>query len=76
MYKPGKFGQTAEILGVKEICEKYGIEHPEELIDILGLWGDSSDNIPGVPNIGEIKAKKLVQQFHSIENIYKNILRY
>jgi len=73
MYKPAKFGQPAETLGVKEICEKYNIEHPEELIDILGLWGDSSDNIPGVPNIGEVKAKKLIQQFHSIENIYKNI---
>jgi DNA polymerase-1 len=73
MYKLGKFGQTAETLGVKEICEKYDIEHPEELIDILGLWGDTSDNIPGVPNIGEVKAKKLIQQFHSIENIYQNI---
>ena len=73
MYKPAKFGQKAEIVGVKEICEKYSIEHPEELIDILGLWGDASDNIPGVPNIGEVKAKKLIQQFHSIENIYKNI---
>ncbi|MCL2289413.1 MAG: DNA polymerase I [Bacteroidetes bacterium] len=73
MYKPGKFGQKAETIGVKEICEKYGIEHPEELIDILGLWGDASDNIPGVPNIGEVKAKKLIQQFHSIENIYQNL---
>jgi len=73
MYKPAKFGQPAETLGVKEICEKYGIEHPEELIDILGLWGDASDNIPGVPNIGEVKAKKLIQQFHSIENIYQHI---
>jgi len=73
MYKPAKFGQSAEIVGVKEICEKYDIERPEELIDILGLWGDASDNIPGVPNIGEVKAKKLIQQFHSIENIYQNI---
>jgi len=73
MYKPGKFGQKAEVVGVKEICEKYDIEHPEELIDILGLWGDASDNIPGVPNIGEVKAKKLIHQFHSIENIYQNI---
>jgi len=73
MYKPGKFGQKAEIIGVKEICEKYDIENPEELIDILSLWGDSSDNIPGVPNIGEVKAKKLIRQFHSIENIYQNI---
>ncbi|MDD4395640.1 MAG: DNA polymerase I, partial [Bacteroidales bacterium] len=50
MYKPAKFGQKAEIVGVQEICEKYGIDTPEQLIDILGLWGDSSDNIPGVPN--------------------------
>lgn len=73
MYKPAKFGQKAEVVGVKEICEKYSIAEPEELIDILGLWGDASDNIPGVPNIGEVKAKKLVQQFHSIENIYQHI---
>jgi len=73
MYKPGKFGQKAEVVGIKEICEKYSIEHPVELIDILGLWGDASDNIPGVPNIGEVKAKKLIAQFHSIENLYKNI---
>lgn len=73
MYKPSKFGQKAEIVGVKEICEKYGIAQPEELIDILGLWGDASDNIPGVPNIGEVKAKKLIGQFHTIENLYKNI---
>lgn len=73
MYKPGKFGQKAEIVGVKEICEKYNIAQPEELIDILGLWGDASDNIPGVPTIGEVKAKKLISQFHSIENIYAHI---
>lgn len=73
MYKPGKFGKKAEILGVKEICEKYNISQPEELIDILGLWGDASDNIPGVPTIGEVKAKKLIGQFHSIENIYAHI---
>ena len=60
IYKPGKFGQPAEVVGVKEVCEKYSIAEPEELIDILGLWGDASDNIPGVPNIGEVKAKKLI----------------
>ena len=73
MYKPAKFGQKAEIVGVQEICEKYGIDTPEQLIDILGLWGDSSDNIPGVPNIGEVKAKKLIAQFGSIENLYSRI---
>lgn len=73
MYKPGKFGQKSEVLGVKEICEKYAIERPEQLIDILGLWGDASDNIPGVPNIGEVRAKKLIGQFGTIENIYQHI---
>jgi DNA polymerase I len=73
IYKPGKFGQPAEVVGVKEVCEKYNLAEPEELIDILGLWGDASDNIPGVPNIGEVKAKKLIGQFHTIENLYKNI---
>ncbi|MBQ7551707.1 MAG: DNA polymerase I, partial [Bacteroidales bacterium] len=73
MYKPAKFGQKAEVVGVQGICEKYGIQKPEQLIDILGLWGDSSDNIPGVPNIGEVKAKKLIAEFGSIENIYNQI---
>lgn len=73
VYKPGKFGQKAEVIGVEEVCEKYGIQRPEQLTDILGLWGDSSDNIPGVPNVGEVKAKKLIDQFGTIENIYKNI---
>lgn len=73
MYKPAKFGQKAEIVGPEGICEKYGIAKPEQLIDILGLWGDSSDNIPGVPNIGQVKAQKLIAQFGSIENIYARI---
>lgn len=73
VYKPGKFGQKAEVIGVEEVCEKYGIQRPEQLTDILGLWGDSSDNIPGVPNVGEVKAKKLIDQFGTIENIYKHI---
>lgn len=73
MYKPAKFGQPAQVVDVAGICEKYGISRPEQLIDILGLWGDSSDNIPGVPGVGEVKAKKLIAQFGSIENIYENI---
>ena len=70
MYKPGKFGQPAEILGVTEICEKYKIERPEQLIDMLGLWGDSSDNIPGVPGIGQVRAQKLLANYGSIEEMY------
>lgn len=73
MYKPAKFGQPAQVVDVAGICEKYGISRPEQLIDILGLWGDSSDNIPGVPGVGEVKAKKLIAQFGSIENIYEKI---
>lgn len=73
IYKPGKFGQKAEVIGIKEVCEKYGLQNPEQLIDILGLWGDSADNIPGVPNVGEVKSKKLLAQFGSIENIYQRI---
>lgn len=73
MYKPAKFGQPAQVVDVAGICEKYGISKPEQLIDILGLWGDTADNIPGVPGVGEVKAKKLIAQFGSIENIYVNI---
>lgn len=73
MYKPAKFGQPAQVVDLHGICEKYGIGKPEQLIDILGLWGDASDNIPGVPGVGEVKAKKLIAQFGSIENIYANI---
>jgi DNA polymerase I len=73
MYKPARLGNEIEILGVAEVCKKFGIENPEQLKDILGLWGDSSDNIPGVPGIGEKKARDLIAQFHSIENILENI---
>lgn len=70
MYKPGKMGQPAEILGPEEICQKYCIKRPEQLIDILGLQGDSSDNIPGVPGVGPVSAKKLLANYDSIENMY------
>ena len=70
MYRPGKFGQPAEILGPEEICEKYKIKRPEQLIDILGLQGDSSDNIPGVPGVGPVTAQKLLANYDSIENMY------
>ncbi len=72
IYKPGKQGKSAEILGKKEICEKYDISDPKQLIDILGLWGDASDNIPGIPGIGEVKAKKLISGFGSVENLIAN----
>lgn len=72
IYKPPKFGNKAEVLGVKEICGKYNIERPEQLIDILGLWGDASDNIPGIPGVGEKWAKDLIAQFGTLENLLAN----
>ena len=69
MYKPGRKGNDDEVLGVKEICENWQIERPGQVIDILGLWGDASDNIPGVPGVGEKTAKKLIAQYGSIENL-------
>ncbi len=72
MLKPATRGNDAEVWGVREVCEKFGIDKPEQLIDILGLWGDASDNIPGVPGIGEKKAKNLIKEFGSIENLLNN----
>ena len=69
IYKPGKFGGDVEILGVKEVCEKFGISRPEQVIDMLGLWGDASDNIPGIPGVGEVTARKLLVEFGSVENL-------
>ena len=69
MYKPAKFGNKAEIMGVKEVCEKFGIERPEQVKDILGLWGDASDNIPGIPGFGEVTAKKLIAEYGTVENL-------
>lgn len=69
LYKPGKMGSDVEILGVKEVCEKYGLKRPEQVIDLLGLWGDASDNIPGIPGVGEKTAVKLLEDFDSIENL-------
>ena len=66
--KLGRMGSDAEIWGVDEVLQKFEIEHPKQVIDILGLWGDNSDNIPGVPGVGEKKAKALLKQFGSIEN--------
>jgi DNA polymerase I len=72
IYKPGKFGSDVEILGVKEVCEKFSLSRPEQVIDLLGLWGDASDNIPGIPGVGEVTAKKLLAEFDSVENLIAN----
>jgi DNA polymerase I len=72
IYKPGKFGGDVEILGVKEVCEKFGISNPLQVIDMLGLWGDAADNIPGIPGVGEVTARKLLAEFGSVENLVEH----
>ena len=69
LYKPAKFGEPAQVWGPKEVCERYGISEPKQLIDILGLWGDAADNIPGIPGIGEKTAAILVGKYGSVENV-------
>jgi len=73
IYKPARMGNGDEILGVEEILKKWEITDPKQVIDILGLWGDASDNIPGVPGVGEKTAKKLIQEYGSMEAILENI---
>ncbi len=72
IYKPGRGGDPATILGVPEVCEKFEVDDPLKVIDILGLWGDAADNIPGIPGIGEKTAKKLVQEYGSLEGLLAN----
>ena len=74
IYKPGKFGEKAVVMGVPEVCARYCIKRPEQVKDLLGLWGDASDNIPGIPGIGEITARKLIEQYDSVENLIENAL--
>ncbi len=69
IYKPGRRGADPEIFGVKEVLEKWGIERVDQVIDILGLMGDASDNIPGVAGIGPKTAQKLIAQYGNIENL-------
>jgi len=69
LYKPSRMGDGVEVLGLPEIRKRWGIEKPEQVIDVLALMGDSSDNIPGVPGIGEKTASKLIGQYRSLENL-------
>ncbi|ATP59303.1 DNA polymerase I [Pedobacter ginsengisoli] len=72
IYKPARMGNEMEIMGVKEVLAKWEIDNVKQVIDILGLWGDAVDNIPGIPGIGEKTAKALIKQYGSIENIIAN----
>ena len=73
LYRPGRGGGDPEKWGISEVLEKFGIERVDQVIDILGLAGDKSDNIPGVPGVGEKTAQKLIGQFGSVENVLKNV---
>ena len=72
MYRPRFGDKDFDTLGVEEVKAKFGIERPEQVIDLLGLMGDSSDNIPGCPGVGEKTAQKLISEFGSIENLLAN----
>lgn len=72
IYKPGKHGTDIEIIDIKGVKEKFGVP-PQFVIDVLGLTGDSSDNVPGVPGIGEKTAIPLVQKYGSVESIYEHL---
>lgn len=70
IYKPGYQGGKVEIMGVKEVCEKWGIKNVSQVIDILGLMGDAVDNIPGIAGVGEKTAAKLLAQYETVENVF------
>ena len=69
MYKPARGGEPAEVWGPAEVCEKWGIERVEQVIDILGLMGDAVDNIPGIAGVGEKTAAKVLAEYGTLENV-------
>ncbi|TVR45067.1 MAG: DNA polymerase I [Planctomycetota bacterium] len=73
IWRPSKGGGGFDKLGVAEICAEWGIERPDQVIDILGLMGDSSDNVPGVPGIGPKTAKDLIQAYGDMAGVYANL---
>jgi len=73
MYKPKRLGNEMEIWGVTQVCENFQISRPEQVVDLLGLMGDSSDNIPGCPGIGPKGATQLIAQFGGIDGVYAAI---
>ncbi|MDE6120543.1 MAG: DNA polymerase I, partial [Muribaculaceae bacterium] len=72
MYRPALKGQGFEVRGPEQVCERYGISSPRQVIDLLALEGDASDNVPGCPGVGEKTAAKLIAQFGSVENLLDN----
>ena len=72
MYKPARMGNGIEIWGIPEVQKKFEVERPEQVIDFLGMMGDSVDNIPGLPGVGEKTAKKFLKEYGSLENLLAN----
>ncbi|PIF32765.1 DNA polymerase I [Flavobacterium sp. 9] len=72
MYKPARMGNGIEIWGVPEVLAKFEIDRPEQVIDFLGMMGDAADNIPGLPGVGEVTAKKLLKEYGTMENLLAN----
>ncbi|MCM8568735.1 DNA polymerase I [Gramella jeungdoensis] len=72
MYRPARMGNGIEIWGIPEVQKKFEVERPEQVVDFLGMMGDSADNIPGLPGVGEKTAKKFIKQFGSMEGLLEN----
>lgn len=72
-YKPGKSGGDDEIIGVPEVCARYGIQSPLQVIDMLTICGDTADNVPGVKGVGEVGAGKLIAKYGSVQGIYEHL---
>lgn len=72
MYKPARMGNKAEVWGIEEVCKKFEIEDPLQVIDYLGMCGDAVDNIPGIPGVGDKTAKKFLKAYGSIEKLLEN----
>jgi DNA polymerase I len=73
IYKPKRSGNDAELITLSDVCRIFDVSSPEQVIDILALWGDSSDNVPGVPGIGEKTAKSLISKYGNLDHLYKNL---
>ena len=72
-YKPGKSGSEHELIDTEKVCAKYGINSPEQVIEILTICGDTSDNVPGVKGVGEVGAGKLIAKYGTVDNIYEHL---